>query len=57
MLWLYNHLYMVSKYVCVVCLPQAGKFKYEYDSDKETEWGTWEHCLRLQEMEGTQHCA
>ena len=24
-------------------LAQRGKVKYEYDSDEETEGGTWEH--------------
>ncbi|XP_064474553.1 SURP and G-patch domain-containing protein 1-like [Ornithodoros turicata] len=31
----------------------AGKFKYEYDSDEETEGGTWEHKKRAEEMEKT----
>lgn len=31
-----------------------GKHKYEYDSDEETEGGTWEHKLRSAEMEATQ---
>ncbi|XP_078692618.1 SURP and G-patch domain-containing protein 1-like isoform X1 [Branchiostoma floridae x Branchiostoma belcheri] len=30
-----------------------GKFKYEYDSDEETEGGTWEHRRRAQEMDNT----
>ncbi|KAJ9599257.1 hypothetical protein L9F63_010259, partial [Diploptera punctata] len=38
-------------------LQKAGKFKYEYDSDEETDGGTWEHRLRLQEMEATQRWA
>jgi splicing factor 4 len=38
-------------------LQRAGKFKYEYDSDEETDGGTWEHRLRLQEMEATQRWA
>ena len=29
------------------------KPKYEYDSDEETEGGTWEHRLRNSEMEAT----
>ena len=31
------------------------KFKYEYDSDEETDkkTGTWEHTLRKAEMEAT----
>ncbi|XP_075227018.1 uncharacterized protein LOC142327664 isoform X2 [Lycorma delicatula] len=35
-------------------LQAAGKFKYEYDSDEETEGGTWEHKLREKEMLATQ---
>ncbi|PSN40857.1 SURP and G-patch domain-containing protein 1 [Blattella germanica] len=38
-------------------LQRAGKFKYEYDSDEETDGGTWEHRLRMQEMEATQRWA
>lgn len=33
---------------------RAGKVKYEYDSDEETEGGTWEHKKRAMEMEKTQ---
>ena len=29
------------------------KNKYEYDSDEETEGGTWEHKLRSAEMQVT----
>lgn len=29
------------------------KRKYEYDSDEETEGGTWEHRQRASEMEAT----
>ncbi|KAG8035816.1 hypothetical protein G9C98_001472 [Cotesia typhae] len=35
-------------------LESQGKHKYEYDSDEETEGGTWEHKLRSAEMEATQ---
>ncbi|XP_063225735.1 SURP and G-patch domain-containing protein 1-like isoform X3 [Bacillus rossius redtenbacheri] len=35
-------------------LQRAGRFKYEYDSDEETEGGTWEHRLRSAEMVATQ---
>jgi splicing factor 4 len=38
-------------------LAKSGKFKYEYDSDEDTQGGTWEHKLRLQEMEATQNYA
>ncbi|XP_055375049.1 SURP and G-patch domain-containing protein 1 isoform X2 [Condylostylus longicornis] len=34
-------------------LAKSGKFKYEYDSDEDTEGGTWEHKLRMAEMEAT----
>ena len=29
------------------------KPKYEYDSDEETEGGTWEHKMRRSEMDAT----
>ena len=35
-------------------LEAAGKHKYAYDSDEDTEGGTWEHKLRQQEMVATQ---
>ncbi|XP_063983107.1 arginine-glutamic acid dipeptide repeats protein-like [Diachasmimorpha longicaudata] len=35
-------------------LESQGKHKYEYDSDEETEGGTWEHKIRSAEMEATQ---
>uniref|UniRef100_A0A8D8TQA8 SURP and G-patch domain-containing protein 1 n=2 Tax=Cacopsylla melanoneura TaxID=428564 RepID=A0A8D8TQA8_9HEMI len=35
-------------------LRKKGQHKYEYDSDEETDGGTWEHKLRMQEMEATQ---
>ncbi|KAK4883540.1 hypothetical protein RN001_006859 [Aquatica leii] len=38
-------------------LIQAGKNKYEYDSDEEIDGGTWEHKLRCQEMTSTQQWA
>ena len=31
----------------------SKKNKYEYDSDEETEGGTWEHKLRAVEMQTT----
>jgi len=34
-------------------LAQMGKNKYEYDSDEDTEGGTWEHKARKLEMEKT----
>ncbi|XP_071450189.1 uncharacterized protein [Hetaerina americana] len=46
---------MVKKRQEIERLTRAGKFKYEYDSDEETEsGGTWEHKLRSAEMEATQ---
>lgn len=38
-------------------LEAAGKVKYEYDSDEETEGGTWEHKRRAVEMAKTQYVA
>ncbi|XP_049820564.1 uncharacterized protein LOC109599640 isoform X2 [Aethina tumida] len=35
-------------------LREQGKNKYDYDSDEETEGGTWEHKLRDKEMMATQ---
>lgn len=35
-------------------LQAAGRHKYAYDSDEDTEGGTWEHKLRQQEMVATQ---
>jgi len=32
---------------------QAGERKYEYDSDEDTEGGTWEHKARSKEMDKT----
>lgn len=45
---------MVRKRQEIDRLAQAGKFKYEYDSDEDVAGGTWEHKLRVQEMEATQ---
>lgn len=38
-------------------LESAGRVKYEYDSDEETEGGTWEHKRRMAEMEKTKEWA
>ena len=38
-------------------LEMAGKVKYEYDSDEETEGGTWEHKRRQAEMQKTKDWA
>ncbi|XP_045465905.1 uncharacterized protein LOC123674844 [Harmonia axyridis] len=35
-------------------LKLAGKKKYDYDSDEDTDGGTWEHKLREKEMMATQ---
>ncbi|GJQ72572.1 hypothetical protein Trydic_g1240 [Trypoxylus dichotomus] len=48
---------MVRKRQEVENLKLAGKNKYEYDSDEETEGGTWEHKLREKEMIATQQWA
>lgn len=48
---------MVRKKEELERLEAAGKNKYEYDSDEETEGGTWEHKLRSAEMEATQKWA
>ena len=32
---------------------QSSKPKYEYDSDEETDGGTWEHKKRKKEMQKT----
>ncbi|RWS09192.1 SURP and G-patch domain-containing protein 1-like protein [Dinothrombium tinctorium] len=44
---------MQAKQKHLQTLQNAGKVKYEYDSDEEIEGGTWEHKRRLQEMETT----
>lgn len=38
-------------------LDKAGKFVYDYDSDEETDGGTWEHKRRNEEMEKTREWA
>jgi len=45
---------MVRKRQEIDQLSKSGKFKYEYDSDEDVNGGTWEHKLRMQEMEATQ---
>lgn len=45
---------MLRKREEVERLNRSGKNKYDYDSDEETDGGTWEHKLRMQEMEATQ---
>ncbi|KAL1508940.1 hypothetical protein ABEB36_003754 [Hypothenemus hampei] len=35
-------------------LQKQGKNKYDYDSDEDTEGGTWEHKLREKEMQATE---
>lgn len=49
---------MIKKRQEIEKLTMAGRFKYEYDSDEEIDdKGTWEHKLRLQEMEATKQWA
>lgn len=38
-------------------LARSGKVKYDYDSDEETDGGTWEHRRRMEEMEKTKQWA
>ncbi|XP_018579255.1 arginine-glutamic acid dipeptide repeats protein isoform X2 [Anoplophora glabripennis] len=45
---------MVKKREEVERLKLAGQNKYDYDSDEETDGGTWEHKLREKEMMATQ---
>lgn len=44
---------MLNKRKEIERLAKMGKFKYEYDSDEDTTGGTWEHKLRMAEMEAT----
>ncbi|ENN83145.1 hypothetical protein YQE_00498, partial [Dendroctonus ponderosae] len=48
---------MVKKREELEKLQRQGKNKYEYDSDEETEGGTWEHKLREKEMVATEKWA
>jgi len=48
----YNELLMKKKQIEI--LAQQGRQKHEYDSDEDTEGGTWEHKARKLEMEKTQ---
>ncbi|XP_050532083.1 uncharacterized protein LOC126900422 isoform X2 [Daktulosphaira vitifoliae] len=48
---------MLKKRQEIERLKKAGKFKYEYDSDEDTEGGTWEHKLRREEMMATERWA
>ncbi|XP_030763681.1 bromodomain-containing protein 4 isoform X2 [Sitophilus oryzae] len=45
---------MIKKREELERLHAQGKNKYEYDSDEETEGGTWEHKLREKEMQATE---
>lgn len=38
-------------------MQSQGKNKYEYDSDEDTDGGTWEHKLRDKEMQATERWA
>ncbi|CAA9999163.1 unnamed protein product [Nesidiocoris tenuis] len=44
---------LLTKRAEVDRLNQKGKHKYEYDSDEDTEGGTWEHRVREKEMLAT----
>ncbi|XP_060526099.1 uncharacterized protein LOC132701865 isoform X2 [Cylas formicarius] len=48
---------MLKKREDVERLKQQGKNKYEYDSDEDTQGGTWEHKLREKEMTATERWA
>merc|ERR1719288_380431 len=48
---------MLSKKKHAERLAQQGQNKYEYDSDEDTEGGTWEHKARKLEMEKTKEKA
>jgi len=45
---------MLVKKQAMEKLQQQGKVKYEYDSDEDTEGGTWEHKARKLEMSKTE---
>lgn len=44
---------MLTRKKALEAAAKSGKPKYEYDSDEETEGGTWEHKRRMAEMEAT----
>lgn len=46
-------LQMTAAVVQIRTAQHGKKNKYEYDSDEETEGGTWEHKLRASEMQAT----
>ena len=48
---------MASLYAELAAKQVRGKVQYEYDSDEDTEGGTWEHKARLQEMSTTRDTA
>jgi len=45
---------LAAKKALVSAMTAAGKIKYDYDSDEETEGGTWEHRARMAEMAKTE---
>eukprot|EP00092_Neocalanus_flemingeri_P002757 GFUD01002952.1.p1 GENE.GFUD01002952.1~~GFUD01002952.1.p1 ORF type:complete len:1101 (-),score=245.48 GFUD01002952.1:544-3789(-) len=45
---------LAAKQAMANAMSAAGKIKYEYDSDEETEGGTWEHRARMAEMAKTE---
>lgn len=48
---------MTAAVVQIRAAQHGKKNKYEYDSDEETEGGTWEHKLRASEMQATKDLA
>ena len=48
---------MASLYAELAAKQVKAKVQYEYDSDEDTEGGTWEHKARLQEMSTTRDTA
>lgn len=50
------HEFILAQQKAKSAAPHAKKSrrnKFDYDSDEETEGGTWEHRARLAEMEAT----
>jgi len=45
---------LAAKKALANAMTAAGKIQYEYDSDEETEGGTWEHRARMAEMAKTE---
>jgi len=45
---------LAAKKALANAMSAAGKIKYDYDSDEDTEGGTWEHRARMAEMAKTE---